>query len=450
MPADARAGEPQYPFTGWNFVVITLDAAFFFAGLAFIDPLIVLPILVDKIAGSQVLVGLMSTIQRAGWIVPQLLATSFVLHHRRKKPFVMWPVVLSRIPFVVLAAAFSLPGAGDHVKALLLLLIGIYAVFFFGDGLVGVPWHDIIARTIPPKLRGRFFGSINVFGGILIIGAGQIVKRVLADPSLGFPQNYGRLFIFLCVCMGLSTFFLALMKEPTGSALDERQPFRRIVRLIPSTLRQYRPLLRVVIAQNIMGITGLALPFYALYAHKRLGVPEPYGGTFIQVGILGLMVASILWAFLNDRHGPLTVLRGVAFLGITVPIAALAVPPLVRALGAPEHMPQAYSLVFFLSSAAGSGMWMGITNYVLEIAPDDIRPLFLGLSATLSAPVVVMPLIGGVLLDLIAYEVLFAIVGVAALASAIYVSTLERPRTLEHHPGFAVTTPGVVPRPTCD
>jgi len=179
-------------------------------------------------------------------------------------------------------------------------------------------------------------------------------------------------------------------------------------------------------------------------------VPEPYGGTFIQVGILGLMVASILWAFLNDRHGPLTVLRGVAFLGLTVPIAALAVPPLVRALGAREHMPQAYSLVFFLSSAAGSGMWMGITNYVLEIAPDDIRPLFLGLSATLSAPVVVMPLIGGVLLDLIAYEVLFAIVGVAALAAAIYVSTLERPQRLGHHPGFAVTTPGAVPRPTCD
>jgi len=446
MAGEARAGEPQYPFTGWNFIVITLDAAFFFAGLAFIDPLIVLPILVDKIAGSQVLVGLMSAIQRAGWIVPQLLATSFVLHHRRKKPFVMWPVVLSRLPFVVLAAAFSLPGAGDHVKALLLLLIGIYTVFFFGDGLVGVPWHDIIARTIPPKLRGRFFGSINVLGGMLIIGAGQIVKRVLADPSLPFPHNYGRLFIFLCACMGLSTFFLALMKEPTGSAFEERQPFGRIVRLIPSTLRRYRPLLRVIVAQNIMGITGLALPFYALYAHKRLGVPEPYGGTFIQVGILGLMAASVLWAFLNDRRGPLTVLRGVAFGAVTVPMAALGLPPLIRALGAQEHMAHAYSLVFFLSSAASSGMWMGVTNYVLEIAPDEVRPLFLGLSATLAAPVVLTPLIGGLLLGLIAYEVLFAIVGVAALASAIYIATLERPRRLEHHPEFIITAPGAVPR----
>ncbi|MFB3880645.1 MAG: MFS transporter [Armatimonadota bacterium] len=446
MPAEERAGGTQYPFTAWNFVVITLDAAFFFAGLAFIDPMVVLPILVDKIAGSQVLVGLMSAIQRAGWIIPQLLATSFVLHHRRKKPFVMWPVVLSRLPFIGLAVAFCLPGAGAHVKALLLLLIGIYTVFFFGDGLVGVPWHDIIARTIPPKLRGRFFGSINFFGGVLIIIAGQIVKRVLADPSLPFPENYGRLFIFLCVCMALSTFSLALMKEPKGSALEERQSFLRIVRSIPSVLRQYRPLRRVIIAENIMGVTGLALPFYALYAHKRLHVPDPYGGMFIQVGIVGLMAASVLWAFLNDRHGPRTVLRGVAFLGLGTPVAALAIPSLLRAFGAQEHMPHAYSLVFLLSNAAGSGVWMGVTNYVFEIAPDEIRPLFLGLSQTLAAPIVLMPLFGGVLLRFIPYEVLFIIVGVGALASAIYISTLERPLRLEHHGEFIITAPGAVPR----
>jgi hypothetical protein len=160
------------------------------------------------------------------------------------------------------------------------------------------------------------------------------------------------------------------------------------------------------------------------------------------------MLASILWAFLNDRRGPLTVLRGVAFLGLGVPLAALALPPLVRALGAGAHMPHVYALVFFLSTASGSGLWMGITNYVLEIAPDDIRPLFLGLSATLSAPVVLMPLIGGLLLDVIPYEVLFTIVAVAALASGIYLLTLERPQPLSHHPGFAVTTPGGPARPT--
>ncbi|MBN1459294.1 MAG: hypothetical protein JXA57_07145, partial [Armatimonadetes bacterium] len=167
MTTSAGVAPPSYPYTRWNFIVVIFDAAFFFAGLTFIDPVVVLPVLIDKLGGSQATIGLVGGIQRAGWIIPQLVATSFVLHRRRKKPMVMWAVVLSRIPFCFLALAFSLPGAGDHLRALLLLLIGIYTVFFFGDGLVGVPWHDIVARTIPPGLRGRFFGGINFFGGFL-------------------------------------------------------------------------------------------------------------------------------------------------------------------------------------------------------------------------------------------------------------------------------------------
>jgi MFS family permease len=415
MAATERSSQPTYPYTAWNFVIIVFDASFFFAGLAFIDPVAVLPVLIDKLGGSEVTVGLMAAVQRAGWIIPQLLATSFVLHRRRKKPYIMWPVFLSRIPFCVLALVFNLPGAGDHVRSLLFLLIGIYAAFFFGDGLVGVPWQDIIARTIPPNLRGRFFGSMNVIGGGLILIAGAIVRRVLQEPTLPFPYNYGRLLIFLCVCMALSTFFLALMKEPRGSAMDEAQTIARIVRAIPATLRRYPLLFRVIVAQNILGFAGLAVPFYAVYGHSRLHLPESVGGLFIQVGIVGSVVASTAWALLNDRRGPLSVMRGVAVVGVFTPIAAILVPSLVRAFHLERDMVYFYSLAFLLNGAASGGSWMAYTNYILELAPDDIRPLFLGLASTLCSPVVIMPLIGGILLRLISFQVLFAIVALGSI-----------------------------------
>jgi hypothetical protein len=282
MTEVTRGSAPSYPYTGWNFVVIVLDAAFFFAGLAFIDPVVVLPVLVEKLGGSQVTIGLVGGIQRAGWIIPQLVATSFVLHRRRKKPYVMWAVVLSRIPFCFLAVAFTLPWASEHLRLLLFLLIGIYAVFFFGDGLVGVPWHDIIARTIPPNLRGRFFGSINLLGGLFIIGAAAVVRWVLADPSLPFPHNYGRLLIFMCGCMTLSTLFLAFMKEPDGAALDERQPLGRIILAIPATLRRYPPLFRVALPALLYHLCALAAGgarrergFLHLGRHRRLHVRQP-------------------------------------------------------------------------------------------------------------------------------------------------------------------------------
>ncbi|MBN1460415.1 MAG: MFS transporter, partial [Armatimonadetes bacterium] len=311
------------------------------------------------------------------------------------------------------------------------LLIGIYTVFFFGDGLVGVPWHDIIARTVPPGLRGRFFGGINFFGGFLIIAAGAVVRRVLADPSLPFPHNYGLLFIFMCGCMLMSTLFLALMKEPDGAALDERQPLSRLVVAIPATMRRYPVLLRVVLAQNMLGFTALSLNFYSVFANSRLGLPDETGALFIWAAIGGSMCASIVWAFVNDHIGPRSVLRGVSLIALGVPVAALGMPRLASALGAEAHLAYFYAVTFLLNGISSSGMWMGFTNYVLEIAPDGVRPLFLGLSATLSAPAVTAPFLGGLLLGLVSYEVLFGLTWAIALVAFIYVRTLDHPRKLE-------------------
>ncbi len=425
--ASAPQSEQRYPFTVWNFVILGADAAFFLAGLAFIDPVAVLPVLIEKLHGSQVTVGLMGAIQRAGWIIPQLLGTSFVLHRQRKKPFLVLPVLVSRLPFIPLAISFYLSPPGSGLQALLGALIGVYAIFFFCDGLVGVPWHDILARTIPPNIRGRFFAAINVVSGILAIGTGAAVRHVLADPSLPFPRNYGVLFIFLSACMALSTVCLLLIKEPRGTVVGERQSLLTIIRSVPATLRRYPALARLIIAQNMMGTVALALPFYAVYANTSLGLPESAAGIFIWAGIAGSLAASLVWAYCNDRCGPRLVLRGVSRLSVAAPLAAIAIPSVVRALHAEADMVYWYAVVFLLNSAAGAGIWMGITNYVFELAADDTRPLFLGLSSTLSAPIIFMPLIGGVLLGFISYQALFAIATAGAAVASVLVFRLEHP-----------------------
>lgn len=412
----------------WNFAIIVLDASCFFAGFAFLDTVAVLPVLVSELGGSRVVIGLMTALQRAGWLIPQLLAASFVLHRPRKKPFVLYPCMISRIPFLVLMVAFLSPWGARHPGLLLWLLVGCYSVFFFGDGLSGVPWHDIIGRTIPPTMRGRFFGSMQFLGGLLAVGAGAVVRRVLADPSVPFPGNYGVLFIYLCAGMVLSTIFLALIREPPGPTVEEAQPLPRLLRAIPCTLRVHSRLRRLIVGQVLCGLAGLAVPFYAVYGHTRLHLPVSSAGLFIWAGTAGSVGASILWAYLCDRFGSTAAIRAVARLMLLVPVAALLVPPLASIMGARQALAQLYALVFFINGATWGGMWIGFTNYVLEISPPDIRPLFLGLQSTLSAPTVAMPVIGGWLLTYLQFETLFAIVAVTGLISVIYVQRLPEPR----------------------
>jgi len=416
--------------TRWNFAVIVLDASFFMAGWAFVDPTAVMPALVSTLTDSKVVIGLMGTIQRAGWLLPQLLGASFVLHRAHKKPFVFYPCLVSRLPFYALAAVMLSPWAAGHTDALLWMLLVGYALFCFGDGITGVPWHDIIARTIPATMRGRFFGAMQFTSGLLAIGAARVVAHVLADPGRSFPSNYGFLFCMLCVGLTLSTICLALIREPKSTAVGEAQSLLAIIRSIPRTLREYPRLKNVIIAQNLCGLAGLAVQFYALYAYKQLGLPTATSGTFITAGVTGAVGCSFLWAYLSDRKGSTRVIRGVAILLFLVPAAAVAIPPLVRAAGLTSAMPYFYAVVFLLSGATGGGWWMGFTNYTMEISPEEKRPVFLGLQATLSFPTVIWPYVGGELLGVISYQMLFGIVMATSLVSAIYVRRLPEPRRL--------------------
>jgi MFS family permease len=433
MAYDGKLATPEcLPGQGrhlhWNFAVIVLDASFFVCALAFLDPVVILPVLLSDLSGSQVIVGLMSALQRAGWLIPQLLAASFVLHRPRKKPFVVYPCLFSRLPFLGLAIVFNLAWAADHPRAALLLLLLGFSLFFFGDGLCGVPWHDIIGRTIPAQLRGRFFGSMQFLGGLLAVGAGAVVRSVLSNPALPFPTNYGRLFLLLVAGMTLSTICVALIREPPGPSLEQPQPLPRLLRAIPSTLRLHPRLRRVIVGQILCGLAGLAVPFYAIYAHSRLHLPESVGGLFIWAGTVGSVGASFIWAYLSDRRGSTAVIRAVSWLMIAAPAAGLLAPALAAIMGTGQAIAYLYSLVFLVNGASWGGMWIGFTNYVLEIAPAEIRPLFLGLQSTLAAPTVFMPLLGGWLLDLLSFHILFLLVVVAGLVSVIYVYRLPEPR----------------------
>ena len=414
--------------TRWNFVVIVLDASSFAMGIALVDPVAVLPVLLANLGASNAVIGLVGTIQRAGWLMPQLLSASIVLHRPRRWGFVFYPCLVSRIPFYLLAVALLHPWSRTHQSVLLPLIIVTYALFYFGDGLCGVPWHDIIARSIPTTMRGRFFGSMQAFSGLLGVGSAAVVDRILGNRSLPFPQNYGLLFAGLCVGLTLSTLFLYLIREPVPAPVSEAQTLPSLIRSIPQVLRDHPRLLRSIIGQNLCGLTGLAGSFYAVYATKQLHVPESLAGLFVSAGVLGAVGSSFIWAYLSDRKGPTRVIRGVAWMMGVTPAMALLVPWAARHAGLETGLPYLYAAVFLCNSTVAGGAWMGFTNYVFEIAPERLRPIFLGLQATLSAPSVFMPWLGGTLLKVMSYQTLFAIVAVAGVLGALYVRLLAEPR----------------------
>ena len=143
--------------------------------------------------------------------------------------------------------------------------------------------------------------------------------------------------------------------------------------------------------QDLMiGLGGLALPFYVLYAKQKLGLPGGVAGYFISAQTLGTVVGGRFWGYLGDARGHGKIL---GYVGL---IQGLA--PLVALLGALVPSPSgrlATMLVAYVLIGVGASGWSVGTNAILEVVTPEDRTVYLALANTLQIPLFLAPFIGG-------------------------------------------------------
>lgn len=421
-PADAPV---EYAHTRWNFVVMVLDASAFIASLAFASPLVVLPLFMERLTGSTVLVGVMSAIQMSGWFLPQLPIASRIENRPRKKSFMLKVCVIGRTPMALIPLSLLL--LADRPGAMLAIFLTLNAVFFLSDGMTGVPWTDIGAKTIPPRMRGRFFGGMQLLGGFLSVLAGLAVRKILDHPSLPYPKDYAMLFGIEFVLLMVSVGFLALIREPVRPVRGESRPLGQLLRQAPVMLRAHPQLIRLIIVMGFTGMGALAVPFYAIYANTKLGIPEAMAGVFVSAQMAGGIASSILWGYLSDRHGSTRVIRGTALCNVIIPLFAWLAPGALARFG-PAALGYGYALTFFLLGMAANGVWIGATNFLLEIVGEKERPAYVALMNTMGAPLVLLPILGGWIVGLTSYQTVLAIAAICTAVSVAATAWLREPR----------------------
>src|SRR5512137_3002851 len=150
----------------------------------------VLPWFVEQLGGSNFLIGLVGPMRDAGWFLPQL----FTSHHLQREPLKMplyrrAATVRVVVWFIWTTATFVLAA---NYPALLLVFFVAYAINSLASGFAGLPFMDIVAKTIPTDRRGSFFGGRLFAGGVLGLAASVIVGVVLsAQNPQPFPNNVG-------------------------------------------------------------------------------------------------------------------------------------------------------------------------------------------------------------------------------------------------------------------
>lgn len=386
----------------------------------------VLPIFVSNLTDSKVLIGLSGTMAMAGWYLPQLVVANYIETVRRKRPLYIWAGVVRIIVIWTVALSILLLGStwGSGFIALFFVL---YSMYVIAGGVAGIPFMDIVAKAIKSENRGTFFGARLFFGGIAAALMGLFVKNILATRE--FPDNYAILFVTASAIITVAILSFCFADERDAVVPKRRTPFKKFLRRGPSLLKDVRSYRIFFIWRVLLGVWMMALPFYIIFARERLALPEEAVGIFLSIQMVGMIISNILWSRLSDRVGNRIVLKLTAVVSAAAPLMAL-----IAAMAPPLRNIPAFGTVFFLVGFAMSGLRLGHSSYMLDLAPEEERPTYLGFMNTFIAPVALLSAVGGVVVEMTSYETLFVTALAASLLALAFGIQLEEPRQRPESP----------------
>ena len=192
------------------------------------------------------------------------------------------------------------------------------------------------------------------------------------------------------------------LKEPASEIKeDDITNKNNFVGNIVTILKADKPFLKFILIENMTSFSLMILPFYMVFIKNSFSNYMNYLGVFVIVQVVGSITSNFLWAFISRKFGSKSVVKLCIFMGATIPIIAL----LINSLG-----PIWYILVFLLLGFITSGRNIGFEPYLLDIAPNEKRTIYLGIRGSLNVLVVLLPLAGGIFINILGYYLTFGLV----------------------------------------
>ncbi len=394
-----------------NFIFFLSDFVLFGIALQMIGATTVIPDFVRKLTDSEVLIALSSQMFNIGYLLPQLLVARSLTRVANKKWWFIGPNIPVRFVVLIFAGIIVLLGA-EHQSAILVFFLVFYALAALGDGLVGVPWMDLLGSSLDDRWRARLFGLGFALTGLLMLGIAPIMGFVLDDSGLAYPHNYALLFAISGTIFVITIPVAVFIHElPGGKPRDTVPPLREYLPELGHVLRVDQPFRSMIIVRILVAFFTMATPFYIGLATERLDVSS---GTAVRnlllMQTLGSVSGSLLYARVGDRKTMLLV-RIALMLGISQPVLALV----ATGVG-----PSPLYFVFLIMGIVDSFLGSSFVNWVVMYATPDQRPVYSGLFNSISAvALLIAPLVGGLLVEAFDYEAAFIVALVMIVAALV-------------------------------
>lgn len=373
---------------------------------ALMAPSLVLALFISRLGAPNVLVGLLPALLSGGWLLPQIFIAGRVQGMPKVMPWYTRAGAIRALSFALLAVATVF--LHDEPTLLLIAFFGLYSVYTFLGGITGINWLEMVAKSISPRRRGAFFGQRNFWGGLLALVASAPIGLILSEELLGlvFPYNFALLFAIASVVVAFGVYFWSSMKEPVAV---ETPPSISIGTMLKRGFQAYKQNVdyrSYMVARLLLSLAAIADPFFVVFAQSKLGAPPATVGLYLGALSISSLLSNLLWSPLADRVSnrrlmALTVVA-VALVPLTATILSLLIGSVSNTV-----LYAAFTLVFVFSGLALGASRIVNMNLVLIIAPPAERATYVGFLNLILGIVIFVPVIGGLLVDLLGFELVF-------------------------------------------
>ena len=410
---NAPLKEP-YPHEKRNLIIFALNQIVMRFGWMFKSESVVIPAFIDTYTSSGTIRGLLPLILRIGQSLPQFLIAQRITRMPKQQGFFILSGFGFAIPWCVLVLILNLTsGAASIVVPVFLILCTLH---WLAVGCNHLANGTLQGKLISPEKRGRLLAYSNIIGCTLAIGiAIYLLPRWLSENNPRYDMLFGATAISFGVAAAISFWFKEFPSHPQRTA-----PFFRFLGEALLLLRYDRNFRRFATVILLFYSIWPLFPHYTVFGQRTLGLaPSGFVALIVAQNASNAVGAGIL-GNIADRSGNRFVLRLLILISAFMPLLAVGI----------SRMPAGadfYWIIFALMGLTPVSARI-VTNYTLEIAPQEKHPQYLGVMSLFQAiPLFVSPLIGA-LIEQFAFEPVFIGCAVLVLVGFLLTFRLSEPR----------------------
>ena len=394
-----------------NFKIFVWHAIFLSLMKPFLDTDTIIPAMILKAGGNELLIGLATAILMGVGTLFQFFFGSYLSYKRQKKKHLIFAIFLRSSAILglglVLFWFYSLGG----VVALFLIFFFII-IFAVAGAYGGVSYIDLIGKTVKTKERKSLF-SVKTFASAIAFFLAALVVRKLLN-HYDFPKNYSILYIIAFFLLMIASSGYYFMKEKITTPAPKKK-FIEFLKSAPKEIKNNTNLKYYLLIVNTLGLSITAIPFLVSYAKKNVGLTNTDIGNFLLMKVAGMVVFSLIIYAIHKKINYKQMLIICIVIGTLIPV--LAIIFVGNSL--------IYSFIFFLAGSLFAILSIAKSGIILEISTEKNRSEYAGIVGAGSILIAVLPLFSGFLLTHFGYFWVFIGISLITLSSLYFTLKLK-------------------------